>query len=114
MIAALIWMRTAFSVVPQNFLILRCCFKLNLPAVLIQVSNFESRQMEGIRIAMEKGIKFGRPRKQLPVNTHEILDQYVGHEITWKDASCKMGVSRGTFYRLLRRHKEHFQPTSMN
>ena len=24
--ATLIWMRTAFSVVPQNFLILRCCF----------------------------------------------------------------------------------------
>lgn len=24
--AVLIWIRTAFSVVPQNFLILRCCF----------------------------------------------------------------------------------------
>ncbi len=76
--------------------------------------NIKERQMEGIRIAMEKGVKFGRPRKRLPVNTHEILDQYVGHEITWKDASYKMGVSRGTFYRLLRRHKERFQPTSMN
>ena len=76
--------------------------------------NIRERQMEGIRIAMEKGIKFGRPRKQLPVNTREILDQYVEHEITWKDASCKMGVSRGTFYRLLRRHKENFQPASMN
>ena len=67
--------------------------------------NIRERQMEGIRIAMEKGVRFGRPRKELPPNTKEILDRCVGREMTWKDAMFEMGVSRGTFYRLLKQHR---------
>ena len=47
MIADEIWILTAFSVVPQNFLILRCCFshfeeQLYLPSILVKVGDFKS------------------------------------------------------------------------
>lgn len=39
-------------------------------------TNIRQRQAEGIRIAKEKGVKFGRPKAILPHNTHEVLDKY--------------------------------------
>ena len=35
-------------------------------------TNIQQRQAEGIRIAKEKGVKFGRPKVILPPNTNEI------------------------------------------
>ena len=37
--------------------------------------NIKQRQAEGIRIAKEKGVKFGRPKATLPHNTINILDK---------------------------------------
>ena len=39
-------------------------------------NNIRERQAEGIRIAKEKGVKFGRPKAATPPNTNEILDKY--------------------------------------
>lgn len=68
--------------------------------------NIKQRQMEGIRIAKEKGVKFGRPKVVTPSNTNDILDRYLNHEITNTEASSLIGVSRGTFFRLVREHKK--------
>ena len=68
--------------------------------------NIRERQMEGIRIAMEKGVRFGRPRKELPPNTSEILSRYLNRELPEKTACTQVGVSRATFYKLVRQHKE--------
>ena len=62
--------------------------------------------MEGIRIAKEKGVKFGRPKVVTPPNTNDILDRYISHEITNTEAASLIGVSRGTFFRLVREHKK--------
>lgn len=67
--------------------------------------NIRARQAEGIRIAKEKGVKFGRPKIKPPPNTNEILDKYINHKITNKKASKLMGVSRGTFFRLFKEYK---------
>ena len=64
--------------------------------------NIKQRQMEGIRIAKEKGVKFGRPKVITPPNTNDILDRYISHEITNTEAASLIGVSRGTFFRLVR------------
>ena len=37
-------------------------------------NNIKERQAEGIRIAKEKGVRFGRPKISTPSNTNEILD----------------------------------------
>lgn len=69
-------------------------------------TNIKQRQMEGIRIAKEKGVKFGRPKVVTPPNTNDILDRYINHETTNTEAASLIGVSRGTFFRLVREHKK--------
>ena len=40
--------------------------------------NIKTRQMEGIAAAKARGVRFGRPRKVLPANLDELLEQYRG------------------------------------
>lgn len=68
--------------------------------------NIKTRQAEGIRLAKEKGIKFGRPKAILPTNSNEIIKQYLNKEISYLDASKLLGISKGTFYRLIKKQKE--------
>ena len=71
-------------------------------------NNIKERQAEGIRIAKEKGVKFGRPKKVLPPNTNDILLKFIHKEITNTEASTFIGISRGTFFRLVKSYKmEH-------
>ena len=67
--------------------------------------NIKQRQAEGIRIAKEKGVKFGRPKAILPLNTSDILDKYINKELTNIIATQLIGVSRGTFFRLVKDRK---------
>lgn len=67
--------------------------------------NIKQRQAEGIRIAKEKGIKFGRPKATLPPNADEILDKYINKKHTNTEAAKLLGVSRGTFFRLVKERK---------
>lgn len=66
----------------------------------------KQRQAEGIKIAKEKGVKFGRSKSVLPPNTNEILEQYEKHLIRDKEAIEKLGVSRSSFYRILKEWRE--------
>lgn len=68
--------------------------------------NIKQRQAEGIKLAKEKGVKFGRPRAITPSNTNEILDEYINHKITNTKATKMLGISRGTFFRLVRERKK--------
>ena len=68
-------------------------------------TNIKQRQAEGIRIAKEKGVKFGRPKAILPPNTNEILDKYINKEINNIEAAKLIGISRGTFFRLVKERK---------
>ena len=67
--------------------------------------NIKQRQAEGIRIAKEKGVKFGRPKATLQPNTIDILDKYINKELTNILAARLIGVSRGTFFRLVKERK---------
>ena len=67
--------------------------------------NIKQRQAEGIRIAKEKGVKFGRPKAKLPVNTNEILNKYINKELKHDEATKLIGVSRGTFFNLVKERK---------
>lgn len=68
-------------------------------------NNIRQRQAEGIRIAKEKGVKFGRPKALLPSNTNEIINKYLRHEINNIEAAKLIGVSRGTFFRIIKDYK---------
>ncbi len=68
-------------------------------------NNIRQRQAEGIRIAKEKGVKFGRPKASLPSNTDDILDEYINKGLTNIEAAKLIGVSRGTFFKLVKERK---------
>lgn len=65
----------------------------------------KQRQKEGIRIAKEKGVKFGRPKLKLPDNTINIIDRYINKKINNVAAANLIGVSKGTFYNLVRERR---------
>ena len=65
-------------------------------------NNIKERQAEGIRIAKEKGVKFGRPKIVLKPKDIDILDKYINRKITNTEAASLIGVSRGTFFRLVK------------
>lgn len=69
-------------------------------------NNIRQRQAEGIRIAKEKGVKFGKSKLILPINTNEILDKYINKEIAYNNALSIIGVSKSTFFRLVKERKK--------
>ena len=54
------------------------------------------RQAEGIAAAKQKGIKFGRPRKNLPDNFEELYERYMRNEPVTKLAKECQGISEST------------------
>ena len=79
--------------------------------VVLQVLSFvaqneretmRQRQAEGIRMAKLRGVKFGRPPKNIPDGFKEIVELYKQRKITSTEALEMSGLTRGTFYRKLK------------
>lgn len=68
-------------------------------------NNIRQRQAEGIRIAKEKGVKFGRPKVILPINANEIFNDYLNHKITYIKAMELLNISKSTFFKIIRNIK---------
>lgn len=64
-------------------------------------SNIRARQAEGIRIAKERGVKFGRPKIVLYEQFIFVAKKYIEKEITLYDALSTLKISRSSFYRRL-------------
>ena len=63
--------------------------------------NIKKRQSEGISAAKRRGVRFGRPPKEVPPFFAEVVNACESGEITLTEAleRCNMGSS--TFYRRL-------------
>ncbi len=64
----------------------------------IERANIKQRQSEGIKIAKEKGVIFGRPKKSYEAEFLEILNQYSNHTISLETALNQLHMKRSTFY----------------
>ena len=62
-------------------------------------------QAEGIAIAREKGIKFGRPVKSDPEMFKEIAIQYLNKELSSRQAAEMCGLCQSTFLRKVKKVK---------
>lgn len=69
-------------------------------------SSIRQRQAEGIAIAREKGIQFGRPPVPLPENFYDIYTRWRKKEIPLKDAAAACQMPIGTFYGKARKYEE--------
>lgn len=63
----------------------------------IERENIHQRQMEGIRAAKLKGIRFGRPKKEKPANFVEVFHLWEKGEISMREAARRTGVTHHTF-----------------
>lgn len=65
-------------------------------------TNIRQRQAEGIELAKEKGVKFGRPKKEIPDNFNEIVKQWKDGLINAKQAAKLCNMGQTTFYRKIK------------
>ncbi len=64
--------------------------------------NTKQRQIEGIKAAKDKGVKFGRPSIELPGNWDKVIKDWKDGKITAKAAMDLTGMKRTTFYKLVK------------
>lgn len=60
------------------------------------------RQREGIECARKRGVKFGRPKIQKPDGFDEVAAKWRNGEVTATAARRSLGLSKHTFYRLVK------------
>ncbi len=61
-------------------------------------TNIKQRQIEGIKLAKEKGIPFGRPKKVYDKEFIRIMDLYRNHKICLMDALNLLKMKKSTFF----------------
>ncbi len=66
--------------------------------------NIRTRQAQGIAAAKSRGVKFGRPKKEVPANFYSVLAKWERQEITGREAAKECGMPVTTF---LYKAKEH-------
>ena len=62
------------------------------------------RQSEGIKIAKEKGVEFGRPKLRKPENYEEVMQRVTAHEISAVEAMKLLNVKKTSFYKLKKQY----------
>lgn len=68
-------------------------------------NNIKKRQEQGIAAAKAKGVKFGRPKVEMPQEFPEIVEEWERKEISFCEALEKSGLSQATFYRKLKKYR---------
>lgn len=85
-----------------------------LSDIVLQVLSFvaenermsiRQRQAEGIAAAKKRGVRFGRPRKELPKGFQQQREHWRNGEITLAEAAKNCGMPLSTFYHKARQHK---------
>ena len=64
--------------------------------------SIRTRQREGIEAAKARGVRFGRPRLQLPEGFSSIVKKWREGAFTAQEAAQRLGFSRSTFFRRVR------------
>ena len=69
-------------------------------------NNIKQRQKEGIEAARIRGVRFGRPNQDLPVDFDEVYYEYLSGNITVREAADKLNMPKSSFYNNIKRMKE--------
>ena len=63
------------------------------------------RQKEGIQAAKIRGVRFGRPRKEIPPQFPGLFQKWQSGEISGREAARMLGVSHKTFFQWTRKQE---------
>lgn len=69
----------------------------------LERETIRERQKEGIDAAKRRGKRLGRPPVERPANWKPVHSDWTAGKITAVEAMKKLGVSKATFYRLVKR-----------
>ena len=61
--------------------------------------SIRQRQAEGIAVAKERGVRFGRPEKEIPGRFFLLYDDWKKGEISGREAARQLGVTHQTFFK---------------
>ena len=59
--------------------------------------NIRSRQAQGIAAAKKRGVKFGRPKKELPANFKSVVEKWRCKKLSSRQAAKECGMPLSTF-----------------
>ena len=63
------------------------------------------QQKEGIQAAKIRGVRFGRPRKEIPPQFPGLFQKWQSGEISGREAARMLGVSHKTFFQWTRKQE---------
>lgn len=67
--------------------------------------NIKKRQAQGIAAAKSKGVKFGRPEKDIPDDFEKIIKEWEQKRLPFSEVLKLCNMSEATFYRRLREYR---------
>lgn len=70
----------------------------------VERENIRQRQAEGIQLARERGVRFGRPQNEFPENFEQVFRQWISKEISKREAGRRLGISHTSFTRFAGRY----------
>lgn len=72
----------------------------------LEREKIHQRQLEGIKAAKEKGVRFGRPKKEVDLTFFEnVVNEWRKKEKTCEEALNVLGLSRSSFFRRIKEYK---------
>lgn len=72
------------------------------------------RQKEGITIALQKGVKFGRKKVEIDDNFKEAYREWKNREITAVEAMQRVGMKSNTFYRRIKEYENNMEEKKLS
>ena len=67
--------------------------------------NIKKRKAEGIAAAKARGVKFGRPEKEVPDDFGKIVHAWEQKRLPFEEVLNQCNMSEATFYRRLREYR---------
>jgi len=67
--------------------------------------NIRKRQADGIAAAKARGVRFGRPEKELPSNFTELVGQWERREVSTAKVLKLCNISRSTFFEKVKKYR---------
>ena len=71
-----------------------------------EIETREKRQAEGIKVALDNGVKFGRKKIDYPKNWDSVIQLVDNKQINNLEAMQMLGLKKTTFYKLLKAYRE--------
>lgn len=68
--------------------------------------NIKQRQAEGIAIAKTKGVRFGRPETETPLDFPDVYKKWKNGEIKAVDAMRILSLKKTTFYKIVKKYEK--------